>query len=171
MIFEKDLDALSEHLGRPHLEFLGTQVDHQPGRELQWFITADLRGKREPPISMRIHFSVMESNWLDGLARAMQEALARLCGQHVTELYGTRFAHFARHDSIGGPRALSPHPELKILAHERKTLRQQRANKDATIARLRAKIVSLEATVKAQEDQLMELAEEGEDIQGGAAFR
>ncbi|KAK1618074.1 hypothetical protein QYE76_023591 [Lolium multiflorum] len=46
----------------------------------------------------------------------------------------------------------------------------QRAKKDATIARLRAKIVSLEATVKAQEDQLMELEEEGEDIQGGAAF-
>ncbi|KAK1611786.1 hypothetical protein QYE76_035459 [Lolium multiflorum] len=39
-----------------------------------------------------------------------------------------------------------------------------------TIARLRAKIVSLEATVKAQEDQLRELEEEGEDIQGGAAF-
>ncbi|KAK1661402.1 hypothetical protein QYE76_049561 [Lolium multiflorum] len=112
------------------------------------------------------------------------------------------------HDSIGGPRALSPHPELKyhvedldfmlhetqkeldncrvyinqtraylaqqtdtirILSHERKTLRQQCAKKDATIARFRAKIVSLEATVKAQEDQLMELAEEGEE-QGGAAF-
>nr|XP_051189976.1 disease resistance protein PIK5-NP-like [Lolium perenne] len=113
MMFVKDIDDLSEHLGRPHPEFLGTQMDNQPGRELQWVITADLRGKREPPISMRIHFSVMESNWLDGLARAMQEALARLCGQHVTELYGTRFAHLAMHDSIGGPRALSPHPELK----------------------------------------------------------
>ena len=79
-MFEKDLHDLSEHLGRPHPEFLGTQMDDQPGRELQWVITADLRGKREPPISMRVHFSVMESNWLDGLARAMHEALARLCG-------------------------------------------------------------------------------------------
>jgi hypothetical protein len=209
MRFEQDLDDLSEYLGRPHPEFLGTQMDHQPGRELQWVITADLRGKKESPISMRIHFSVMESNWLDGLARAMQEALARLCGQHVTELYGTRFAHFARHDSIGGPRALSPHPELKyhvehldtmlhdtqkeldnyrvyanqirahlarqtdtvrILAYERKKLRKQHVKKDATIAHLRARIVSLEANVKAQEDQLNEMEEEGEDLQGGEAF-
>ncbi|KAK1614495.1 hypothetical protein QYE76_020012 [Lolium multiflorum] len=185
MRFEQDLDDLSEYLGRPHPEFLGTQMDHQPGRELQWVITADLRGKKESPISMRIHFSVMESNWLDGLARAMQEALARLCGQHVTALYGTRFAHFARHHSIGGPRALSPHAELKyhirahlarktdtvrILAYERKILRKQRVKKDATIAHLRAKIVSLEATVKAQEDQLNEMEEEDEDLQGGEAF-
>ncbi|KAK1660673.1 hypothetical protein QYE76_048832 [Lolium multiflorum] len=209
MRFEQDLDALSEYLGRPHPEFLGTQMDHQPGRELQWVITADLRGKKESPISMRIQFSVMESNWLDGLARAMQEALARLCGQHVTALYGTRFAHFAMHDSIGGPRALSPHPELKyhvehldtmlhdtqkeldnyrvyanqirahlarktdtvrILAYERKILRKQRVKKDAIIAHLRTKIVSLEATVRAQEDQLNEMEEEDEDPQGEEAF-
>ena len=147
----------------------------------------------EPPTSERILFSIRESNWLDGLARALQEALARLCGQHVTELQGTRFAHFARHDTIGGPMALSAHPVLKyhvehldymlhetqkeldnssiyanhthlhlsqqtetikMLAKDRKTLRQQRAKKDSTIARLRAKIASLEATVQAQETQL-----------------
>ncbi|KAK1648741.1 hypothetical protein QYE76_066546 [Lolium multiflorum] len=209
LIFERDLDALSEHLERPHPEFFVTQVDNQPGGELQWVVVADLRGKMEPPTSERIHFSVRESNWLDGLARALQEALARLCGQNVTGLHGTRFAHLARNDSIGGPMALSPHPELKyhvehldfllhetqkeldnsrvyanqthlhlsqqtdaikMLAKDRKSLRQQRAKKDATIARLRAKIVSLEATVKAQEDQLRELEEEDEDIQGGAAF-
>jgi septal ring factor EnvC (AmiA/AmiB activator) len=59
---------------------------------------------------------------------------------------------------------------IKLLAKDRKSLRQQRARKDATIARLRAKIVSLEATVKAQEDQLREMEDEGEDIQGGGAF-
>ncbi|KAK1648740.1 hypothetical protein QYE76_066545 [Lolium multiflorum] len=177
LIFERDLDALSEHLERPHPEFFVTQVDNQPGGELQWVVVADLRGKMEPPTSERIHFSVRESNWLDGLARALQEALARLCGQNVTGLHGTRFAHLARNDSIGGPMALSPHPELKyhtdaikMLAKDRKSLRQQCAKKDATIARLRTKIVSLEATVKAQEDQLRELEEEDEDIQGGAAF-
>ncbi|KAK1616975.1 hypothetical protein QYE76_022492 [Lolium multiflorum] len=185
LIFERDLDALSEFLERPHPEFFGTQVNDQPGGELQ------------------------ESNWLDGLARALQEALARLCGQNVTQIQGTRFAHFARHDSIGGPMALSPHPELKyhvehldfmlhethkeldnsrvyanqthlhllqqteaikMLAKDRKSLRQQRAKKDSTIARLRAKIASLEETVQAQETQLRELEEEGEDIQGGAAY-
>ncbi|KAK1626423.1 hypothetical protein QYE76_000738 [Lolium multiflorum] len=47
-----------------------------------------------------------------------------------------------------------------MLAKNRKSLRQQRAKKDATIAHLRAKIVSLEATVKAQEDQMREMEEE-----------
>jgi hypothetical protein len=36
---------------------------------------------------------------------------------------------------------------IKMLAKDRKSLRQQRAKKDITITRLRAKIVSLEATV------------------------
>ncbi|KAK1680422.1 hypothetical protein QYE76_041270 [Lolium multiflorum] len=209
LVFERDLDALSEYLERPHPEFHGTQVNDQPGGELQWVITADLRGKMEPPTSERILFSIRESNWLDGLACALQEALARLYGHHVTELQGTRFVNFARHDTIVGPMALSSHPVLKhhvehldfmlhktqkeldnarvyanqthlalaqhadairMLAKDRKSLRQQRAKKGATIARLRAKIVSLEATVKAQEDQLREMEEEGEDIQEGEAF-
>ncbi|KAK1660329.1 hypothetical protein QYE76_048488 [Lolium multiflorum] len=67
--------------------------------------------------------------------------------------------------------ALAHHADaIKMLAKDRKSLRLQRAKKDATIARLRAMIVSLEATVKAQEDQLREMEEEGEDIQGGEAF-
>ena len=59
---------------------------------------------------------------------------------------------------------------IKMLAKDRKTLRQQRAKKNATITRLRARIASLEATVKAQEDQLNEMEEDGEDLQGGEAF-
>ncbi|KAK1606435.1 hypothetical protein QYE76_030108 [Lolium multiflorum] len=209
LIFERDLDALSEYLGRPHPEFHGVEVNDQPGGELQWVITADLRGKVEPPTSERILFSFRESSWLDGLACALQEALARLCGQNVVAILASRFANLARRDSIGVPMELQLHPELrhhvdhldfmlyqtqkeldnsrayanqthmalahhadaiKMLAKDRKSLRLQRAKKDATIARLRAKIVSLEATVKAQEDQLMEMEEEGEDIQGGGAF-
>ncbi|KAK1626616.1 hypothetical protein QYE76_000931 [Lolium multiflorum] len=209
LIFERDLDALSEFLGRPHPEFHGVEVNDQSGGELQWVITADLRGKMEPPTSERILFSFRESNWLDGLARALQEALARLCGQNVAAIQGERFAHLARRNSAGEPMDLQSHPQLrhhvehldfmlyetqkeldnsrgyanqthlalaqhadaiKMLAKDRKTLRQQRAKKDATIVRLRAKIASLEATVKAQEDQLNEMEEDGEDIQGGEAF-
>ncbi|KAK1668929.1 hypothetical protein QYE76_057088 [Lolium multiflorum] len=67
--------------------------------------------------------------------------------------------------------ALAQHADaIKMLAKDRKSLRQQRAKKDATIARLRANIVSLEATVKAQEDQMREMEDEGEEIQGGGAF-
>ncbi|KAK1631733.1 hypothetical protein QYE76_006048 [Lolium multiflorum] len=209
LIFEHDLDSLSDHLGRPHPEFHGIQVDDQPGGELQWIITADLRGKMEPPTSERILFSFRESNWLDGLARALQEALARLCGQNVEALREERFAHLARRNSDGRPMDVPLHPQLrhhvdhldfmlyqtqrdldatrayanqthahiteqgeaiKLLNNDRKSLRQQRAKKDATIRRLRARIASLEATVQAQEDQLNEMEEEGEDLQGGDAF-
>ncbi|KAK1645356.1 hypothetical protein QYE76_063161 [Lolium multiflorum] len=69
--------------------------------------------------------------------------------------------------------ALATHADaIKMLAQDRKKLRLQRAKKDATIVCLRAKIASLEATVKAQEDQLRELEEDdgGFDLQGGGAF-
>ncbi|KAK1691766.1 hypothetical protein QYE76_008463 [Lolium multiflorum] len=206
-----DLNALSDFLERPHPEFHGIQVDDTPGGELQWIITADLRGKMEPPTSERILFSFRESNWLDGLARGLQEALARLCGQNVVRILASRFAHLVRRDAMGVPMELQPHPELrhhaehldfmlyqtqkdldatrayanqthahiieqgeaiKLLNNDRKSLRQQRAKKDATIVRLRAKIASLEATVKAQEDQIRELEDDdgGIDIQGGGAF-
>ena len=61
---------------------------------------------------------------------------------------------------------------IKLLNNDRKSLRQQCAKKDATIVRLRAKIASLEATVKAQEDKIRELEDDdgGIDLQGGGAF-
>ena len=58
LVFEKDLDALTEFLERPHPEFFGGQVNDQPGGELQWVVVGDIRGKMEPPTSERIHFSV-----------------------------------------------------------------------------------------------------------------
>jgi cell division protein FtsB len=50
---------------------------------------------------------------MDGLARAMQEALARLCGQSLNLIRGTLYVHLARHDSMGSPMDLLPHPEVK----------------------------------------------------------
>jgi hypothetical protein len=105
LIFEHDLNAISDFLGRPHPEFHGIEVNDQPGGELQWIITTDLRGKMEPPTS--------ESNWLDGLAHALQEALSRLCGQNVVAILASRFAHLVRRDSMGVPMELQPHPELR----------------------------------------------------------
>ena len=113
LIFEHDLNAVSDFLGRPHPEFHGVQLDDTPGGELQWVITADLRGKMEPPTSERILFSFRESNWLDGLARGLQEALARLCGQNVVRILASRYAHLVRRDAAGVPMELQPHPELR----------------------------------------------------------
>ncbi|KAK1683273.1 hypothetical protein QYE76_044121 [Lolium multiflorum] len=180
LVFENDLNAVSEFLGRPHPEFHGVQLDDTPGGELQWVITADLRGKMEPPTSERILFSFRESNWLDGLARALQEALARLCGQNVVRLLASRYAHLTQKD-LDASRAYANQTHahiteqgeaIKLLNNDRRSLRQQRAKKDATIRRLRARIASLEATVKAQEDQIRQLEDDdgGIDIRGGDAF-
>ena len=82
-------------------------------------------------MSERIQFSVRENNWLDGLARALQEALARLCGQNVNQIKGTRFAHLARHDSMGEPMDLPPHPDLKYhVEHLDFMLRETRKELD-----------------------------------------
>ncbi|KAK1663832.1 hypothetical protein QYE76_051991 [Lolium multiflorum] len=58
----------------------------------------------------------------------------------------------------------------QLLAKDRRSLRLQRAKKDATIARLREKIRTLEVTVRTQQDQIQEMEENGEDIQGGEDF-
>ncbi|KAK1617867.1 hypothetical protein QYE76_023384 [Lolium multiflorum] len=113
LIFEQDLTELSLFLGRPFPEFFGGRVTNQLGGQMQWIICADLRGTPESPPTSRIQFSVLENSWMDGLARAMKEALARLCGLELPRIRGTRYFHMARHDSMGAPMDLSPHPELK----------------------------------------------------------
>ncbi|KAK1629182.1 hypothetical protein QYE76_003497 [Lolium multiflorum] len=146
LIFERDLDGLSEHLGAPHPGVSGVEVNDQHGEGASVVITADLRGKVEPPTSERILFSFRESSWLDGRTRSCPS------GDHF---------------------ALTQHGEaIRMLNKDRKSLRLQRAKRDATIVRLRAKIAALEITVKAQEDQLREIEEDdgGIDLQGGGAF-
>ncbi|KAK1619922.1 hypothetical protein QYE76_025439 [Lolium multiflorum] len=209
LVFERDLYLVSERLERPPPKFHGVRIHDTPTGEQQWMITADLKGSSEPPISERILFSFKACNWPDGLAHALQEGLARVCGQHIAALRGSRFAYFARHDTMGEPMAPSSHPVLMIhvghldlmlhetrkdlertrvhnqhaqmtvahhaeairmLAKDRKLLRLQRAKKDATIRRLREKIRTLEVTVRTQQDQIQEMEEDGEDIQGGDDF-
>ncbi|KAK1696125.1 hypothetical protein QYE76_012822 [Lolium multiflorum] len=209
LVFERDLYLVSERLERPPPKFHGVRIHNTPAGEQQWMITADLKGSSEPPISERILFSFKAYSWVDGLAHALQEGLARVCGQNIAALRGSRFAHFARHDTMGEPMALSSHPVLKIhvqhldfmlhetrkdleltrvhshraqmalahhadairlLAKDRRSLRLQRAKNVATITRLREKVRTLEMTVRTQQDQIQEMEEDGEDIQGGDDF-
>src|SRR3954466_14009231 len=113
LIFERDLDQLSELLERPHPEFFGAQLNDQGGEDLQWLIVASLRGKIEPPTTEGIQFTLRENNWLDGLARAMQEALARLCGQSINQIKSSRFEFYPRRDVMGQPLEAPYHHELK----------------------------------------------------------
>src|SRR3954468_24247537 len=109
----RDLDQLAELLERPHPKFFGAQLNDQGGEDLQWLIVASLRGKIEPPIAEGIQFTLRENNWLDGLARAMQEAPARLCGQSINQIKGTRFEFCPRRDAMGQPLEAPYHHELK----------------------------------------------------------
>src|SRR3954463_9484319 len=113
LIFERDLDQLSELLEHPHPEFFGAQLNDQGGEDLQWLIVASLRGKIEPPTAEGIQFTLRENNWLDGLARAMQESLSRLCGQSINQIKGTHFEFFPRRDANGQPLEAPYHPDLK----------------------------------------------------------
>ena len=54
----------------------------------------------------------------DALAKAMHEALARLCGKNMNRIKGTRFFYYPRHDAMGRPLSMPPHPEMnEYIAH------------------------------------------------------
>ena len=112
LMFEKDLEQLTKYLGRPYPEFFGVPLNYQSGGPPQWVVTADLRGKMGSPTLKTIWFSVKGNNWMDGISKAMQEALARLCGQNVNKIKNTRFFYYPRHDYMGRPLSMPPHPEL-----------------------------------------------------------
>ncbi|KAK1606841.1 hypothetical protein QYE76_030514 [Lolium multiflorum] len=179
LVFERDLYLVSES-SNAHLPGSTESGSTTPRWEQQWMITADLKGSSEPPISERILFS-FKAYWVDGLAHALQEGLARVCGQNIATLRGS--PPTSRHDTMGEPMALSSHPVLgihmalahhadaiRLLAKDRRSLRLQRAKNVATITRLREKIRTLEVTVRTQQDQIQEMEEDGEDIQGGDDF-
>ena len=100
-MFEKDLKQLVEYLGRLYPEFFGVPLNNQSGRQPRWEVTADLRGKLGAPIWETIWFSVMGNTWKEGIAQAIQETIARLCGQNVNKLKNTRFIYYTRHDPMG----------------------------------------------------------------------
>ena len=55
LIFEMDLDQLSELPERSHPEFFGAQLNDQGGEDLQWIIVASLRGKIELPLPRELN--------------------------------------------------------------------------------------------------------------------
>ena len=99
-------------LGRAYPEFFGVPLNNPDRRPPQWVVTADLRGNMGSPTLKTIWFSVKGNNWMDGITKAMQEAIARLCGQNVNKIKNTRFFYYPRHDLMGRPITMPPHPEL-----------------------------------------------------------
>ena len=51
----------------------------------------------------------MDSSWADGLGRALQRMLARLCDEHKSELKNSRFRYFGRRNGDGHPTPADQH--------------------------------------------------------------
>ncbi|KAK1696672.1 hypothetical protein QYE76_013369 [Lolium multiflorum] len=175
LIFERDLFALTEFLGRSPPVFYGGQISDQANGQLQWLIMANLPGKPESPMFRQIQFSLRENTWVDGLAHALQDLPYHPVLRHHVDhldymLYETR-------STLSNSRSAANHTQqqlnqyadtIKVIAKERRTLRQLVAKRDATIHRLKTKIAVLKETISTQVEQLqiLEGEGEGEDIQG-----
>jgi hypothetical protein len=112
LVFEEELKTLVEVLRRPSPEYQGAQI-RDNSSELSWLVVATLRGSMVPPRTPTITFEVVEGTWADGLARAMQESIARLTEFHRDDLAGTTFHWYGRRDSAGLPTAVPRHPRLR----------------------------------------------------------
>ena len=95
-MFESDPYELCKHLGRPVPEFQGACVEASSVDGLCWLIKSSVRGRIEHPRSKKLVHVTMASSWADGLGRAMQRMLARLCDEHKDELKTSRFRYFGR---------------------------------------------------------------------------
>ena len=111
-MFEEDLYKLSDILGRPAPEFRGAQVDAHDQGNLSWLIESSVRGNIKSPSSRTLIFTTMDASWVDGLSRAMQRLLARLCEEHKEELANSPFRFYGRRDAEGRPTPTEHHPTL-----------------------------------------------------------
>ena len=102
-MFEDDLYELCEHVGRPVPEFQGARVDAPGDEGLCWLIKSSIRGRIQHPRSKKLVHVTMDSDWADGLGRAMQRMLARLCDEHKAKLSTSRFRYYQRRNSDGNP--------------------------------------------------------------------
>ncbi|KAK1680955.1 hypothetical protein QYE76_041803 [Lolium multiflorum] len=99
LIFERDLFALTEFIGRSPPVFYGGQIADQANGQLQWLIMANLPGKPESPMFAD---SILRDNtgWMDSPMLGSSRSSAG-----KTRLLKGNAAHFARHSSVGLPSA------------------------------------------------------------------
>ena len=76
---------------------------------LCWLIESSIRGRIEHPRSKKLVHVTMDSSWADGLGRATQRMLSRLCDEHKTELKNSRFRYFGRRNGDGHPTPTDQH--------------------------------------------------------------
>ncbi|KAK1663742.1 hypothetical protein QYE76_051901 [Lolium multiflorum] len=136
--FEKDLKQLVEYQGQPYPEFFGIPLKNHSGEPPRWEVSTDLRRKLGAPVWETIWFSVTGNTWKEGLVRAMQEAIARLCGQNENKIRNSRFIYYPRHDSLGRSMTMPPPTERNPMKHTRTSgdREAERAERQANLAAL-----------------------------------
>ena len=128
--FKKELKQLVDYLGHPYPEFFGIPLKAQLGEPPRWDVSTDLRRKLDAPVWETIWFSVTGNTWKEGLDKAMQEAISRLCGQNEDKIKNTRFIYYPRHDSMGKPMTMPP-PQPKMNPYEApQDFRQYKTRRD-----------------------------------------
>ena len=137
-MFESDLFELCKLLGRPAPEFQGAQVDVLGNGNLCWRIESSVRGNLKSPGSRTLIFATMDAHWVDGLCRAMQRLLARLCEEHKAELVNSRFRFYERRTDDGHPIQSPLHPTFGEYILDMEVL-LYRTQEDLMRARLRSR--------------------------------
>ncbi|KAK1668865.1 hypothetical protein QYE76_057024 [Lolium multiflorum] len=178
LIFERDLFASSEFLGRSPPVFYGGRSLTKLGANSNgssWLASREAGVTHVPPDSALLR----ENNrWMD--RPRSQEALARLLPFHPVLRHHVDhmdFMLFETRAELDNSRSAANHTHhqlnqyaetIKVIAKERRTLRQLVAKRDSTIHRLKAKLAVLKETIATQAEQLqiLEGEGEGEDIQG-----
>ena len=99
--FEKDILDLCWKVKHPAPEIHGSRVNK--GGEKTWAISVAIPSSKENPRHEDFAYGFLEKTWDEGLIRALQDVLARLCLTHQEELKVTYFYHLGRRNKEGVP--------------------------------------------------------------------
>lgn len=112
LVFERELLSLSQAVGRPAPEIKGAKIHKVIEGDMSWLVVCTLRGGVVPPHSQELEVDVVERTWIEGVIRAMQEAIARLAHHHRQQLVTSPFWYFGRRDSEGCSSEVPQHYQL-----------------------------------------------------------
>jgi hypothetical protein len=110
--FEVELKNLVDQVGCLPPEIEGVHLRGASPQRSYWIIRTCIPKKPEDPNSKDIIYKFLDKSWMDGVIRAMQEAMACLCEIHKEELQHSSYQHFRRRDKYELP--VEAFPECRI---------------------------------------------------------
>ena len=120
-LFETTLVEMTSILERPVAEVRGGLILGDPV-EGSWLVECTIHPPLTAPTDAPFVFRCIESSWILGVVRVIQEAITRLAYLRDSWFLGTRFASFGRRDENGHPLPFSPVPRCLWTVRERSSL-------------------------------------------------